>query len=197
MVQSHRRKARHVLLLTQSATSIATNTRAPFAAGRRLHGWRLSGHAGRCRDQRVEMRGDSYNAVKLYGGRATPDMVAQPTLWLIRRVRGLDHHKIFSDRRSCRAPARNCAGAHLALCREAASREDCQPRLVYVLVCRADIADVSRVSCTASALRFLANPADLPHHHSCLLRALCARGTPLRHRVAVISAHAVFPHPLL
>ena len=41
----------------QPATSLATDPPAPIAAGGRLHGGRLSRHAGRRGDERVEMRG--------------------------------------------------------------------------------------------------------------------------------------------
>ena len=64
VVQGHRRKARHVLLRTQPATPVTTDTPAPLAAGGRLHGGRLSGHAGRRGDERVEMRGCACDAAR-------------------------------------------------------------------------------------------------------------------------------------
>lgn len=70
----------------------------------------------------------------------------------------------------CRPAPGDGVDAHLALCRTTARYQNCQPRLVYLLVCVADLAHVFGISMVAWPGRVLASARRIRRHHYAELR---------------------------
>src|SRR3546814_3786124 len=75
----------------------------------------------------------------------------------------------------------------MALCREAASGQDCQPRWVHVLVRSPHLADVPGLPCFTPSPRVLAHDGGEHRHYRDLLRRVCFRGPSFRHPIAAVT----------